>query len=182
MVLINQEVMRARLLKGPSCGKRVFIAKGAAVLGAVYLGDDVSVWHQACIRGDVNEIHIGSGSNVQDCAVLHVGWEYSMHIGENTTIGHSVNLHGCTIGNHVLVGIGATVLDGVVISDDTIIAAGSVVPPRKSFPPKVMLMGSPAKVVRELTDKDIEFARAHSSHYVEYKNLYINLNDKVIQC
>ncbi|MDR2400343.1 MAG: gamma carbonic anhydrase family protein [Deferribacteraceae bacterium] len=175
MERINQELLRERLLKGPIAGRRVFVADNATVIGAVHLGDDTSVWFQTCIRADVNEIHIGSGSNVQDGSVLHVGWSYTLRIGENTTVGHNVNLHGCTIGNNVLVGLGAIVLDGALISDDTIIAAGSVVAPRKTFPPKVMLMGSPAKVARELNDDDLEFIRSHTSHYIQYKDTYISL-------
>jgi carbonic anhydrase/acetyltransferase-like protein (isoleucine patch superfamily) len=179
---INKDLMRERLLKGPIIGNRVFIANSATVLGSVYLGDDASVWFQTCIRADVDEIHIGSGSNVQDGSVLHVGWGRQIQIGENTTVGHNVNLHGCTIGSNVLVGLGAIVLDNAVISDDTIIAAGSVVTPRKTFPPRVMLMGSPAKVVRELNDADLQFIRRHGKHYIQYKNIYLSLKNKAVQC
>jgi carbonic anhydrase/acetyltransferase-like protein (isoleucine patch superfamily) len=179
---IDQNLMRERIEKGPILGKRVFIAPGASVIGEVHLGDDTSVWFQTCIRADVDEIHIGSGSNVQDGSVLHVGWGRPIKIGKNTTVGHNVNLHGCFIGDNVLVGLGAIVLDGALISDNTIIAAGSVVPPRKSFPPKVMLMGSPAKVVRELNDYDFEFIRQHTIHYVQYKDIYLSLERKSFQC
>jgi carbonic anhydrase/acetyltransferase-like protein (isoleucine patch superfamily) len=180
--IVDKYLMADRLRKGPTIGKRVFIAEHSTVIGSVWLGDDTSVWFQTCIRGDVDEIHIGNSSNIQDGSVLHVGWGKPIHIGEHTTVGHNVNLHGCTVGNRVLVGLGAIVLDGAVISDDTIVAAGSVVTPRKTFPPKVMLMGSPAKVTRELTDEDLVFIRHHSDHYVQYKNLYLSLRSQGIQC
>lgn len=161
------------LKKGPSVSEGVYIAPSADVIGDVILGRDVSVWHNAVIRGDVNDIVIGNRSNVQDCSVLHVNKDKGIIIGENVTIGHSVNLHGCTIGNSVLVGIGAIILDGAVIEDNCVIAAGSLVPPRKTITSGSMVMGSPAKIMCKLTDKDLEWVKENADHYIDYKNVYI---------
>jgi carbonic anhydrase/acetyltransferase-like protein (isoleucine patch superfamily) len=162
-----------RVETGPSVGKRVFIAKNATVIGETYLADDANVWFHACLRADIAPIYIGKGTNVQDSSIFHVGFELPVKVGDYTTIGHNVNLHGCTIGSRVLVGIGAVVLDGAVISDDSIVAAGTLVPPGKTFPSGVMIMGNPAKVTRELQEKDYVHIRENSEHYMLFKDIYI---------
>ncbi|GAB7140342.1 gamma carbonic anhydrase family protein [Deferribacterales bacterium RsTz2092] len=170
------ENVRNRLLKGITRGERVFIADGATVVGDVRLADDVGIWYGVVLRGDVDYISIGRGSNIQDNAVLHVTKDsLPCIVGEDTTIGHNVCLHGCTIGNGVLVGIGAVVLDGAVIPDGCIVGGGSLVPPKKIFPPRSMLMGFPAKVVREVTDADIAATLHNSQKYVHLKDLYLEL-------
>jgi carbonic anhydrase/acetyltransferase-like protein (isoleucine patch superfamily) len=105
--------------------------------------------------------------------MFHVGFNLPVKVGDYTTIGHNVNLHGCTIGDRVLVGIGAIVLDGAVIADDSIVAAGTLVPPGKTFPSGVMIMGNPAKVTRKLEEKDYIHIRANAEHYMSFKNIYI---------
>jgi carbonic anhydrase/acetyltransferase-like protein (isoleucine patch superfamily) len=167
--------MLKRLEKGVTAGKDLFIAEGAVVLGEVYLGDDVSIWYNAVIRGDVDTIHIGNYSNVQDGSVIHVTKDkYPTKIGEFVTIGHGVILHGCEIGDTVLVGIGAIILDNAKIGSGSIVAAGSVVPPNKVFPERSMIMGNPAKVTRQLTDDDVKGIRDNALHYVEYKKIYMS--------
>lgn len=158
----------------PELGEAVFVDPSAVVLGEVKLGDHVSIWPMAVLRGDVNHIHIGDYSNVQDGAVLHCthksasnpeGWPTV--IGQRVIVGHQASLHGCTIGNNVLIGIGAKVLDGAVVEDNVVIAAGTLVPPGKRLESGYMYMGSPAKAARELTDKEMAFFEYSTDHYVK---------------
>jgi carbonic anhydrase/acetyltransferase-like protein (isoleucine patch superfamily) len=162
-----------RIETGASVGKRVFIAKNATVIGETYLADDANLWFHTCLRADIAPIYVGKGTNVQDASIVHVGFDLPVKVGEYTTIGHNVNLHGCTIGSRVLVGIGAIVLDGAVISDDSIVAAGTLVPPGKTFPSGVMVMGNPAKVTRELVEKDYLRIRENAEYYLSFKDIYI---------
>ena len=165
--------IRAYLHHVPQLGERVYVDEAAVVIGKVNLADEVSIWCGAVVRGDVNTIQIGKRSNVQDGSVLHVTGGSANHpagspliIGEDVTIGHHVTLHGCIIGNRVLVGMGAIVLDDVVIEDEVIIGAGSLVPPRKRLQSGLMYMGSPAKAVRELTEAEKAFLRQSAQNYV----------------
>lgn len=167
------EQFLTRLQRKPSAGKGVFIAKNAVVVGEVHLADHVSIWYSVVARGDVAPIYIGRNSNVQDGSVLHVAEDMPVVIGENVSVGHGGNLHGCTVGNNVLVGIGAIVLNGAVIGDNSIVAAGSLVPQGKIFPPGVMIMGSPAKNIRPLTNKEIQWVAQNAANYLEYKNVYL---------
>lgn len=152
----------------PNIDKTSYIAPGAHCIGNIVLGQNSSVWHNCVLRGDVNQICIGSNSNVQDLSMLHVTEKYGLFVGENVTIGHSVTLHGCKIGNNALIGMGATILDRTEIGDYCIVAAGSVVAPGKIFPPKKMIMGVPAKVVRDLTSDEIGMLDLHYKSYVGY--------------
>jgi len=169
-----------RLNRGVKHGKGVYIAPSATVIGYCDLGDDVSIWHSAVLRGDVEQIIIGDRSNVQDGSVLHVTTDtWKCIVGKDTSIGHNVVLHGCTIGDNVLVGIGAIILDGAIVSDNCIIAAGSLIPPGKVIPPRSMVMGTPGKVVRELTDADLVNIASFSSRYVKYKNIFLDYPEKI---
>ncbi|BAI80989.1 ferripyochelin binding protein [Deferribacter desulfuricans SSM1] len=171
------EKIRERLKKKLVIGKRVFIAESADVIGDVSLGDDVSIWYNVTIRGDVNYIKIGKGSNVQDNSVIHCTLnKYPTEIGEYVTIGHGVVLHGCMINNNCLIGLGAIIMDDSVVSENSIVAAGTLIPPGKKFPPNVLIKGSPAKVVRELSDDDIESIKNYALRYIEYKNIYLSLD------
>ena len=164
-----------RLNRGVKKGKDVYIAPSASVFGYCDLGDDSSIWHSAVLRGDVEQISVGDRSNVQDGSVLHVTTDkWKCIVGNDTSIGHGVVLHGCTIGNNVLVGIGSIILDGAVVGDNCIIGAGSLIPPGKVIPPRSMVMGSPYKIVRELNDDDIANIRSFSDRYVNYKNIYLD--------
>lgn len=164
----------------PELGARVFVDDAAVVIGRVKLGDDVSVWPCAVIRGDVNDITIGARTNVQDGAVLHVTSPYPeqpqgvpLVIGEDVTIGHGVILHACTIGNFCLIGMGATVLDGAVLGEYVFIGAGAVVTPGKKLEPRGLYIGSPARRARDLTEREIEELRESAKHYVELKDAYL---------
>lgn len=140
-------------VKTPSSG-RFWVAPNATVIGQVEIGEDVSVWFNAVIRGDNEPIRIGARSNIQEGAVLHVDVGYPMVLGEDCTIGHMAMLHGCTIGKGALIGIGAIVLNGAKIGEGALIGAGALIPENKEIPPGAVVFGSPGKVVREVTDKD----------------------------
>ena len=176
--------IRAYLNHVPQLGERVYVDEAAVVIGKVSLADEVSIWCGAVVRGDVNTIQIGKRSNVQDGSVLHVTGGSANHpagspliIGEDVTIGHHVTLHGCIIGNRVLVGMGAFVLDDAVIEDDVMIGAGSLVPPRKRLQSGLMYMGSPAKAVRELTEAEKAFLRQSAQNYVATAAAYRQMAD-----
>lgn len=168
----------------PQCADGVYIDDSAVVIGDVVLAQDVSVWCCTVIRGDVNAIRIGARSNIQDGSVLHVGRASATHpqgypliIGEDVTVGHKVLLHGCTIGERVLVGMGAIILDGAEIESDTIIGAGSLVPPRKKLAGGFLYMGSPAQAVRELNDGERAFLKQSAEHYVKLAHEYLTQAD-----
>jgi len=152
----------------PTLGERVYVAPNAAVIGDVSLGDDASVWFSVTIRGDLEPIRIGARTNIQDGSVVHVtGGSNGVTIGDDCTVGHLALVHGCTIGNRVLVGMGSTVLDGAVVGDDVVIGAGSLVTPRMQIPPMSMVMGRPARVIRPLTEADVAWVHASVLAYVE---------------
>ncbi len=163
----------------PVIPESCFIAPSADIIGDVVMGEESSVWFQVVIRGDVNRIRIGSRTNVQDGAVLHVTRNHApmkgapLTIGDDVTIGHRVTLHGCTLGNRILVGMGAVILDEAVIGDDSIVAAGALVTKGKSFPPKSLIQGAPAKVVRQLSDEELHLLKASATNYVGDTKLYI---------
>lgn len=147
---------------------QVVICEGACVVGDVTLAPGVSVWYNAVIRGDEGAISIGADTNIQDCAVLHE----EVSIGTGCTIGHGAIVHGCTIGNNVLVGMGATVLNGAKIGDDCIVGAGALVTGKMDAPAGSMILGSPAKVVRPLTAEEIEGNREAMREYLEMAEQY----------
>lgn len=164
----------------PHTGERVMIDSSSVVIGEVTLGDDVSIWPLVVIRGDVNYIKIGPRSNIQDGSVLHVTHRsvqnpqgFPLIIGEDVTVGHKAMLHGCTIGHRVLVGMGAILLDGVVVEQDVIIGAGSLVPPGKRLESGYLYVGSPAKPVRSLTQEEIDGLLYSATNYVKWKNEYL---------
>ena len=147
----------------PSC----FVEDSAQVIGDVELGEDSSVWFNSVLRGDVNPIRIGRRTNIQDLSMIHVtSHRYSTAIGDDVTVGHHVVLHGCTVGNRVLVGMGAIVMDGVEIGDDCIIGAGTLLTPGTKIPPGSLVVGSPGRVKRALTDEERGFLLESAKHYV----------------
>ena len=164
----------------PVLGERVMIDPPAVVMGDVVLGDDVSVWPHAAMRGDVQIIRIGSRTNVQDGAVLHVTHDgpynpggYPLTIGDDVTIGHRALLHGCTIGDKVLIGMGAIVMDAVTVESEVMIAAGALVTPGKQLKRGFLYAGSPAREVRALTDEEREFLPYSAAGYVSLKDRYL---------
>lgn len=150
-------------------GDRHFVADTAAVIGDVVLENNVSIWFGAVLRGDIEPIHIGANSNVQDGAVLHTEHGAPLTVGEQVTIGHLAALHGCTVGDGSLIGIQATVLNGAVIGKNCLVGACALVTENKIIPDRSLVVGSPAKVVRLLTDEEIAAMHANSARYV--KNL-----------
>ncbi|MDX4062551.1 gamma carbonic anhydrase family protein [Aliarcobacter skirrowii] len=157
----------------PKIGKNVWIAPSADVIGQVTLEEDVSIWFGCVVRADVNVVKIGKNSNIQDLSCIHTDKDSQTIIGENVTVGHRAILHGCKIENNCLIGMGATILDNVVIGEGSIVGANSLVTYGKVFPPKSLIMGSPAKVVRELSDEEVKGLKEHALHYVDYKNDYM---------
>jgi len=165
----------------PKIGKNVFVAESADIIGDVEIGEDCSIWFGTVIRADVHYIKIGDRVSVQDLCMVHVthfkGDDKSTGnptiIEDDVTIGHRVMLHGCTVKKACLIGMSATILDGAVIGEESIVGAGSLVTKNKKFPPRSLIMGSPAKVVRELTSEEIKELYASAKRYVEFKNNYI---------
>jgi carbonic anhydrase/acetyltransferase-like protein (isoleucine patch superfamily) len=155
------------LSRKPKIGKSVYIARGAAVLGDVTLGNHSSVWYNAVLRGDINRIVVGHHSNVQDNAVLHLADDFPCIIGNYVTIGHSAIVHACTVGDETLVGMGAVILDGAVIGRQCLIGAKALVTQGTKIPAGSLVLGAPAKVVRRLTQEERAGLRPWAQKYVE---------------
>ena len=151
----------------PQVADSAWVADSAQVMGHVTLAEGSSVWFGAVIRGDTETLTVGAGSNVQDTAVLHADHGFPLVIGERVTVGHQVMLHGCTIGDESLIGIGAVVLNGAKIGKNCLVGAGALVTEGKEFPDGSMIIGSPAKAVRELTPEQIEGLRQSAQHYID---------------
>ena len=151
----------------PRVAESAWVAESAEVMGTVALGEDASIWFGAVLRGDNDPITIGAGTNVQDGSVLHADIGQPLTLGERVTVGHKVMLHGCTIGDESLIGIGAVVLNGAKIGRHCLVGAGALVTEGKEFPDGSMILGSPARVVRQLTPEQIEGLRRSAQGYVE---------------
>jgi carbonic anhydrase/acetyltransferase-like protein (isoleucine patch superfamily) len=165
----------------PILGDRVYLHPSCQVIGDVKIGDDSSVWCNTVLRGDVNRIVIGRGTNVQDLTMGHVSHKTTekpdgspLIIGDYVTVGHSVILHGCTIGNECLIGMGSIIMDDVVIPDLVMIGAGSLVSPGKVLESGMLYMGRPAKAVRALTEEETAYLRYSAGHYIRVKDNYLN--------
>ena len=174
--------MNVRPYRGvlPVLGERVYIDPAAVVIGRVTLGDDVSVWPTAVVRGDVHRIEVGARCSIQDGSVLHVTHDgpyapggRALLIGADVTVGHRVTLHACTVGNACLIGMGAILLDNVEVEDFVMIGAGALVPPGKRLESRGLYVGSPVKRARELTSREVEFLTYSAAHYVKVKNDYL---------
>lgn len=165
----------------PRLGQRVWVDPAATLIGDVVLDDDASLWPGTIVRGDVNHIRIGARTNIQDGTIVHVTHDgpytrpdgFPTIIGDDVTIGHGAIIHACTIGNAVLIGMGATVLDGAMVMDHGFVGAGAVVPPGKKVLAGELWLGNPAKPVRHLTDKEIEQLYYSAKHYVRLKDEYL---------
>ena len=156
----------------PSIHPTAWVADSAQVIGQVVLEENVSIWFGVILRGDNDLISIGKGSNIQENSVLHIDRGHPLVLGENVTIGHQVMLHGCTIGDNSLVGIGAVVLNDAKIGKNCLVGAGSLVTEGKEFPDGSMIIGSPAKAVKQLSPEQIEGLKSGAEHYVENANRY----------
>ncbi|HIQ39540.1 MAG TPA: gamma carbonic anhydrase family protein [Sulfurivirga caldicuralii] len=164
----------------PVLGKGAWVHPQATVIGRCRLGEDVSIWPHAVLRGDVNSIEIGARSNIQDGAVVHVTHQSettqgaAVVVGQDVTVGHRAVLHGCTIEDRCLIGMGAIILDGACIEADTLIGAGALVPPGKHLEGGMLYVGSPARPVRALTKEEQQFLRYSAEHYVRLKDQYVS--------
>jgi carbonic anhydrase/acetyltransferase-like protein (isoleucine patch superfamily) len=163
----------------PKLGARVYVDAYALLIGRVTVGDDASIWPFAVARGDVNHIEIGARTNIQDGSVLHVVSDQPsvpggmpLIIGDDVTVGHKAMLHAARIGHRCLIGMAAVILDGAVIEDEVIVAAGSVVPPGKRLASHGLYLGNPAKRVRELTAEEIAHLKYSAAHYVKVKDVH----------
>jgi carbonic anhydrase/acetyltransferase-like protein (isoleucine patch superfamily) len=155
------------LRKKPTLGAGVYIAKGAVVLGDVTLGDYASVWYNAVLRGDINQIVVGHHSNIQDGSVLHLADEYPCIVGNYVTVGHLAIVHACTLGDECLIGMGATILDGAVIGEQSIVGARALVTQGTQIPPGSLVLGAPAKVARVLSPEERNGLRHWAEKYVK---------------
>ncbi|MEW6994653.1 gamma carbonic anhydrase family protein [Colwelliaceae bacterium MEBiC 14330] len=165
----------------PSLATGNYIDNSAVLVGDITLADDVSIWPLVAARGDVNTITIGARTNIQDGSVLHVTRKSNANpngnpliIGDDVTVGHQCMLHGCQLGNRILVGMGAIIMDGVIVEDDVFIGAGSLVPPNKTLVSGYLYVGNPIKQVRKLTDSETQFLKQSAINYVQLKNDYLN--------
>jgi carbonic anhydrase/acetyltransferase-like protein (isoleucine patch superfamily) len=156
----------------PTIDPSAWVAEGAQVMGNVTMKANASVWFGAVVRGDTSTIHIGENSNIQDASVLHADVGMPLHIGNNVTVGHQVMLHGCTVGDGSLIGIGAVVLNGAKIGKGCLVGAGSLVTEGKEFPDGSMILGSPAKVVKQLTPAQMDGLLQSAKHYVDNANRF----------
>ncbi|WP_461206524.1 gamma carbonic anhydrase family protein [Clostridium sp. DL1XJH146] len=157
----------------PKVGEEVFIAKSADVIGKVVLKKNSSIWFNTVLRGDLNGIEVGNDSNVQDGTIIHTDSKYPVVIGKGVTIGHNCIIHGCSIGNSCIIGMGATILNGAKIGKNSIVGANSLVTQNKEFEDGVLILESPAKAIRKLTDEEIEGININAEHYVESGREYI---------
>ncbi|MBI5855980.1 MAG: gamma carbonic anhydrase family protein [Nitrospirae bacterium] len=163
----------------PTIATSAFIEDTAVIIGDVVIGEDSSIWFNSVVRGDVHYIRIGRRTNVQDLCMLHVTYDtHPLVIGDEVTIGHHVVLHGCTIQNRVLVGMGAIIMDGAVIGEDSVVGAGALVTEGTVVPPKSLIFGSPARLRRPATEKEVAWIKQSAENYVRYSRQYLSGPDK----
>ncbi len=165
----------------PDIHETAYVDESAVVIGDVMIGEDSSIWPMTVARGDVHSIKIGARTNIQDSCVLHVTHDgefspggYPLTVGDDVTVGHRVTLHACTVGNLCLIGMSATIMDGAILGDKVIVGAGSLIPTGKKLESGYLYVGSPAKRVRELNEKELAFLKYSAKHYVKLKNEHKN--------
>jgi len=171
-------ITRACNGKRPRLGHGVFVAENASLIGDVEIGNDCSIWYGAVLRGDVHSIHIGSRTNIQDNCTIHVTNEHwPTVIAEEVTMGHGVIAHGCTIKRGALIGMGSRILDGAVIGEQALIGAGALVPEGMHVPPRVLVLGVPARIKRTLTEQEVTQLEQSWKNYVDYKERYLKAEE-----
>ena len=158
----------------PQIPSSTYVAHSADVVGNVVLGNDVSVWHNSVIRGDFNSIVVEDSSNIQDNSVLHVDSNEPLHIGTNTTIGHGCIIHGCTIGNSCLIGMGSLIMNRAMIGSNCIIGAGTLITQDTKIPDNSIVLGRPGKISKQISQSDLEYINSNAKAYVALKNKYLN--------
>ncbi len=162
----------------PRIAASAYVADSADVIGDVEIGEHASIWFTAVLRGDIEPIRIGGNSNLQDGSVVHTMLGSPVVVGDWVTVGHRAILHGCTIEDNCLIGMGAVLLNDVRVGEGSIIAAGALVPEKTVIPPRSLYLGVPARFHRQLTESDQRFIHAHAAHYLEYKEAYLNEREK----
>lgn len=168
---MNQNILSYRGVK-PQVDETVYVAPGVFVIGDVSIGAFANIWYNTVLRGDIQPIKIGKYTNIQDNSTVHVMYDHPAVIGDYVTVGHGAIIHGCSVGNNCLIGMGAIILGYAEIGDNCIIAAGSLIPERKKIPPNSLVMGSPGKVVRTLTEEEIQGIRESALKYHEVAKNY----------
>lgn len=166
--------------KYPQIGKDCYIADNASVIGDIAIGNNSTIWFNAIVRGDIESIVIGDESNIQDGCVLHVDYDKKLSVGNGVTVGHKAVLHGCTINDECLIGINAVILNGAIIGKHCIIGANSLITQNKKIPANSLVMGSPAKVVRQTTTEEVEYIKWAAQHYVEQIAIYNTTLEQII--
>ncbi len=156
--------------KKPQVGQRVFLAEGVRLIGDVKIGDDSSIFYNSVLRGDLSSIVIGERTNIQDNVTIHLSLDQGVVVGNNVTVGHNVVLHACIVEDNALIGMGAIIMDGARIRKNCVVGAGSLVPQGKEYPEGSLIVGSPARVVRALTEEELQRTAAGVAHYVEVKD------------
>jgi carbonic anhydrase/acetyltransferase-like protein (isoleucine patch superfamily) len=175
MSISHRGLIRPVLGKHPKVDPRAFVADTAVIIGDVEVGARSSIWFGAVLRGDVFHIRIGEDTSIQDNAVIHVTHDqYATQVGSQVTVGHSVTLHGCTVGDRCIIGMGAIILDQAVIGDRSIVGAGALVTPGTKIPPGTLAVGSPARPKRALSDEELAWLEASAAHYVELAGRYVS--------
>lgn len=157
----------------PNISPTAFIAEGVRIIGGVTIGDSASILFNSVLRGDINDIRIGNCSNIQDNSTLHVADEWPCIVGEYVTVGHGVNLHGCTIEDEVMVGMGAIIMNGVVVGHQSTIGAGALIPPNTKIPPRSLVVGVPAKITREMPESEAARNKYWAEKYVRVTRQYM---------
>src|SRR5919108_5531683 len=158
----------------PTIAKTAYIEETAVVIGDVVIGEESSIWFQAVVRGDVHAIRIGHRTNIQDLSIVHVTHDtHPTILGDDVTVGHRVVLHGCTIKDRVLIGMGAIIMDGVVVGEDSVVGAGALLTEGTIVPAKSLILGTPAKVKRSITEQELAWIRASAQNYVRYAKQYL---------